>query len=69
VFVHFEGKRASDMAPSRYAARHLIANEMQAELARRGDSGEALSHTASDIISAYKVYVPDSARSPVNDLD
>ena len=28
VFVHFEGKRATDMALSRYAARHLIANEV-----------------------------------------
>ncbi len=58
VFVHFEGKRATDMAPSRYAARHLISNEVQAELARRGESGEAITHTANDIISAYKVYVP-----------
>lgn len=28
VFIHFEGKRASDIAASRYAVRHLITNEV-----------------------------------------
>jgi hypothetical protein len=28
VFIHFDGKRASDMAPSRYAVRHLITREV-----------------------------------------
>lgn len=28
VFIHFEGKRAADVAASRYAVRHLITNEV-----------------------------------------
>lgn len=29
VFVHFDGKRAADIAPSRYAVRHLITREVR----------------------------------------
>lgn len=43
------------MAQSRYAVRHLIGNEMEAERLRRGETGEALSRTAGDIISAYQI--------------
>lgn len=28
VFVHYDGKRAPDIAPSRYAVRHLITREV-----------------------------------------
>ena len=28
VFVHYDGKRAADIAPSRYAVRHLITREV-----------------------------------------
>ncbi|KAM0749881.1 P-loop containing nucleoside triphosphate hydrolase protein [Meredithblackwellia eburnea MCA 4105] len=52
VFIHFEGKRATDVGPSRYAVRHMIAQEMQAEELRQ--EGGATTATAKDIISAYK---------------
>mgnify|MGYP001587633008 CR=1 len=29
VFVHYEGKRADDIGASRYAVRHMIANEVR----------------------------------------
>ncbi|WVW80294.1 hypothetical protein I302_102272 [Kwoniella bestiolae CBS 10118] len=35
VFVHYEGKRADDIAASRFAVRQLIAQSMDAEIARR----------------------------------
>ncbi|ORY58350.1 P-loop containing nucleoside triphosphate hydrolase protein [Leucosporidium creatinivorum] len=54
VFIHFDGKRASDMAPSRYAVRHLITREMEAEEIRRSQ-GEGVTNNASDIIAAYNM--------------
>ncbi|KAL8280406.1 hypothetical protein RQP46_007054 [Phenoliferia psychrophenolica] len=53
VFVHYEGKRAIDIAASRYAVRHMIANEMQVEDMRRSD-GAATATTAEEILAAYK---------------
>ncbi|EIW66530.1 hypothetical protein TREMEDRAFT_34848, partial [Tremella mesenterica DSM 1558] len=35
VFVHYEGKRADDIAASRFAVRQLVAQAMDAEIARR----------------------------------
>ncbi|RSH94825.1 hypothetical protein EHS25_004631 [Saitozyma podzolica] len=35
VFVHYEGKRADDIAASRFAVRQLVAQAMDAEVARR----------------------------------
>ncbi|WVR03696.1 hypothetical protein IAU60_000691 [Kwoniella sp. DSM 27419] len=44
VFVHYDGKRAEDIAASRFAVRQLVAQSMDAELARRrgaaGANGE-----------------------------
>ncbi|KAK4688524.1 chromosome transmission fidelity protein 18, partial [Tremellales sp. Uapishka_1] len=43
VFVHYEGKRAADIAVSRFAVRQLIAQSMDAEMARRrGEAGAAV---------------------------
>ncbi|KAJ3576874.1 hypothetical protein NP233_g105 [Leucocoprinus birnbaumii] len=39
VFVTYDGKRAGDMAPSRYAVRHLVATEVDAKLAARDVEG------------------------------
>lgn len=39
VFVTYDGKRASDIAPSRYAVRHLVATEVDAKLAARDVEG------------------------------
>ncbi|KAK4052058.1 Chromosome transmission fidelity protein 18 [Microbotryomycetes sp. JL201] len=62
VFVHFDGKRATDIGPARYAVRHMVTREMEAELIRRAEGGiEALS-SATDILAAYKAK-PVTAKS------
>ncbi|KAK6907495.1 hypothetical protein I203_101489 [Kwoniella mangroviensis CBS 8507] len=49
VFVHYEGKRADDIAASRFAVRQLIAQSMDAEIARRrGAAGAEDGTTGSD---------------------
>lgn len=55
VFVHFDGKRASDIPASRYNTRQLIVREMEAEHLRRmnGDSSGVNKSNASDILAAY----------------
>ncbi|KDE04049.1 hypothetical protein MVLG_05488 [Microbotryum lychnidis-dioicae p1A1 Lamole] len=58
VFVHFEGKRATDIAASRYAVRHLVTREMEAEVIRRSErhgAAAATKTTAGDILAAYNV--------------
>lgn len=35
VFIHYDGKRATDIAASRFAVRQLVAQAMEAELAKR----------------------------------
>lgn len=35
VFVTYDGKRASDIAVSRYAVRHIVAADVDAKLAER----------------------------------
>jgi chromosome transmission fidelity protein 18 len=58
VFVHYEGKRASDVPPARFNLRQLISRELEAEALRRAGGGEAASIStgkqAGDIINAYK---------------
>ncbi|WWC68500.1 uncharacterized protein I206_102429 [Kwoniella pini CBS 10737] len=39
VFVHYEGKRADDIAASRFAVRQLVAQAIEAEIARRKGAG------------------------------
>ncbi|KZS88374.1 hypothetical protein SISNIDRAFT_479953 [Sistotremastrum niveocremeum HHB9708] len=46
VFVTYEGKRAPDIAPSRYATRHMVAIEIEAELAKRQAQQVAFSEVA-----------------------
>ena len=69
MFVHFDGKRPVDMAPARYAVRHMVAREVspvsyvcihssntvvQMEAELiRRTEGELVSTTAKDIIAAY----------------
>ncbi|GAA5984450.1 hypothetical protein JCM11641_000142 [Rhodosporidiobolus odoratus] len=56
VFVHFEGKRASDIAPGRYAVRQMINREIDAEVLRRSaEEGKSNLKTAGEILDAYKV--------------
>ncbi|GAA5826328.1 hypothetical protein JCM11251_007255 [Rhodosporidiobolus azoricus] len=55
VFVHFDGKRASDIAPGRFAVRQMINREIDAELMRRGQDGKEGVKTAGEILSAYKI--------------
>ncbi|KAI0256885.1 P-loop containing nucleoside triphosphate hydrolase protein [Lactifluus subvellereus] len=43
VFVTYDGKRAADIAPPRYAVRHLVATEIDAQLAVR--HAEAIERT------------------------
>ncbi|WRT65827.1 uncharacterized protein IL334_002777 [Kwoniella shivajii] len=49
VFVHYEGKRADDILASRFAVRQLVAQAMDAEIARRrgavGADGESTTHS------------------------
>ena len=60
VFIHYEGKRASDMPAARYNLRQLVARELEAENLRRtgGDNenaaGTRTGKTASEIHNAYK---------------
>ena len=60
VFIHYEGKRASDMPAARYNLRQLVARELEAENLRRtgGDNenaaGSRTGKTASEIHNAYK---------------
>ncbi|GAA5930725.1 hypothetical protein JCM1841_004748 [Sporobolomyces salmonicolor] len=63
VFVHFGGKRASDMAPSRYAVRQMINREIDSELLRRGGNPGGASKDAGAILSAYKT-TPQAAVAP-----
>ncbi|GAA5865391.1 hypothetical protein JCM1840_001552 [Sporobolomyces johnsonii] len=63
VFVHFEGKRASDIAPSRYAVRQMINREIDSELLRRGGHADGASKDAGAILSAYKT-TPQAAVAP-----
>ncbi|BGP29547.1 Chromosome transmission fidelity protein 18 [Rhodotorula toruloides] len=64
VFVRFDGKRPTDIAPGRYAVRQMINREIDAELLRRGDSSAGPTKTASEILSAYKTN-PAKAAAPV----
>ncbi|WOO80484.1 Chromosome transmission fidelity protein 18 [Vanrija pseudolonga] len=41
VFVHYDGKRAGDIAASRFAVRQLVSQAMDAEMARRRGQGSA----------------------------
>ncbi|GAA5833833.1 hypothetical protein JCM5353_003070 [Sporobolomyces roseus] len=54
VFVHYDGKRASDIAPGRYAVRQMIVREVASELLRRAGETDGSSKDASKILSAYK---------------
>ncbi|KAL7337467.1 hypothetical protein BJY59DRAFT_717359, partial [Rhodotorula toruloides] len=63
VFVHFDGKRPTDIAPGRYAVRQMINREIDAELLRRGDSSAGPIKTASEILSAYKTNPTKTAAS------
>ncbi|KAM0788007.1 hypothetical protein ACM66B_006207 [Microbotryomycetes sp. NB124-2] len=54
VFVHFDGKRATDIGPARYAVRHMVTREMDAELVRRAEGGIEAATSATDILAAYK---------------
>ncbi|GAA6010908.1 hypothetical protein JCM11491_004595 [Sporobolomyces phaffii] len=64
VFVHYEGKRASDIAPGRYAVRQMINREVEAELLRRGGESDGTSKDASSILSAYKTKPAVAAIAP-----
>ncbi|GAA5862595.1 hypothetical protein JCM8547_002120 [Rhodosporidiobolus lusitaniae] len=56
VFVHFEGKRAADIAPGRFAVRQMINREIDTEvLHRTNEEGKSNLKSASDILGAYKV--------------
>ncbi|GAA5979308.1 hypothetical protein JCM10908_002874 [Rhodotorula pacifica] len=61
VFVHFEGKRASDIAPGRFAVRQMINREIEAESQRRGEVAAGGTRSASDILAAYKTVKPVTA--------
>ncbi|GAA6060295.1 hypothetical protein JCM10212_002936 [Sporobolomyces blumeae] len=64
VFVHFEGKRATDVAPGRYAVRQMLQREIEAELLRRGGVPEGVRKDASAIISAYQTKPVAAAIAP-----
>ncbi|KAK8861703.1 hypothetical protein IAR55_002526 [Kwoniella newhampshirensis] len=52
VFVHYDGKRADDIIASRFAVRQLVAQAMDAEIARRrGAAGADGSGTGADCFS------------------
>ena len=58
VFVHYDGKKATDIPAARYNLRLLISQAMEAESVRRAGSGGdfvSSSKSAGDIINAYKV--------------
>ncbi|GAA5965764.1 hypothetical protein JCM8115_000918 [Rhodotorula mucilaginosa] len=61
VFVHFDGKRASDIAPGRFAVRQMINREIESEVQRRGEVAAGGTRSASDILAAYKTVKPVSA--------
>ncbi|GAA5925020.1 Ctf18p [Sporobolomyces koalae] len=64
VFVHYEGKRATDIAPGRYAVRQMINREVEAELLRRGGQADGTSKDASAILSAYSKTKTATAIAP-----
>ncbi|WWD16374.1 hypothetical protein CI109_100800 [Kwoniella shandongensis] len=52
VFVHYDGKRADDIIASRFAVRQLVAQAMDAEIARRsGAAGAEGTGTGADSFS------------------
>ncbi|BGP37138.1 Chromosome transmission fidelity protein 18 [Rhodotorula kratochvilovae] len=64
VFVHFEGKRPTDIAPGRFAVRQMVNREIDAELLRRGDPAKAGTKSASEILGAYKADLAKGATAP-----
>ena len=70
MFVHFEGKRSADIAPSRFGLRSIVAKEvrssfrwacltmqMEAEAIRKADAADPnalTSTTAESLMSAYR---------------
>ncbi|OCF36301.1 hypothetical protein I316_02176 [Kwoniella heveanensis BCC8398] len=56
VFVHYEGKRADDIAASRFAVRQLVAQAMDAELARRRGAAGADGEGGTGAESFAKAY-------------
>ncbi|CDO76430.1 hypothetical protein BN946_scf184781.g7 [Trametes cinnabarina] len=60
VFVTYDGKRAADIAVSRYAVRHLVAAEIDAQvIARQADVLEKVKGGKSSFFSGRRATVPD----------
>ena len=55
MFIHYDGKRADDVATSRFAVRQLVAQAMDAELARRKGATNAQGSGAESYKAAYGV--------------
>ncbi|GAA5932082.1 hypothetical protein JCM3775_004236 [Rhodotorula graminis] len=64
VFVHYEGKRPTDIAPGRFAVRQMINREIDQELLRRGDGSKAGTKSATEILDAYKADPAKAAVAP-----
>ncbi|WVQ93642.1 hypothetical protein IAU59_000718 [Kwoniella sp. CBS 9459] len=56
VFVHYDGKRADDIAASRFAVRQLVAQAMDAEIARRRGAAGADGEGGTGADSFAKAY-------------
>ncbi|KAJ9100114.1 hypothetical protein QFC19_005794 [Naganishia cerealis] len=54
VFIHYDGKRAADIAQSRFAVRQLVAQAMEAEAIRRKGGSAAEEAGKKDIHSMFK---------------
>ncbi|GAA5854527.1 hypothetical protein JCM9279_000830 [Rhodotorula babjevae] len=66
VFVHYEGKRPTDIAPGRFAVRQMINREIDQELLRRGDGSKAGTKSATEILDAYKADPAKAATAPTS---
>ena len=63
LFVTYDGKRAADIPPPRYAVRHLVAAEVRSRWHPAGKSAVVLSHLLLDTLDRC------SARRPSNGVN
>lgn len=69
VFVHYDGKRAADIIPSRFGVRSIVAKEMEADALRKAEGVDpATTSTAKDLMAAYRATAEPGKDAPALDF-
>ncbi|KAF8350491.1 P-loop containing nucleoside triphosphate hydrolase protein [Amanita rubescens] len=66
VFITYDGKRAADIAVSRYAVRQLVANEIDARVSARQAGTFASSKAGNSLFAKEQATSPDNTSEPPN---